>query len=186
MHIIWDRKHNEPKARSKIGARVFSLEWTLYGFQCMWISCYLVMIVLWRVTNGLFCSTPGVAVARAVPRKIALQMLFTGQPISAQGQCMVIWVYQNCHNNIHLKLTNHSVITWNSGSKWRHVKEGLISSLYGKILNLMGMWRVSNQCPSLLLRAFVLPRPPLTDYQWPPCCMYDVCYECSFELLCAT
>lgn len=36
------------------------------------------------VTNGLFCSTPGVAVARAVPRKIALQMLFTGQPISAQ------------------------------------------------------------------------------------------------------
>lgn len=36
------------------------------------------------VNNGLFCSTPGVAVARAVPRKIALQMLFTGEPISAQ------------------------------------------------------------------------------------------------------
>lgn len=36
------------------------------------------------VTNSLFCSTPGVALARSVPKKIALQMLFTGQPISAQ------------------------------------------------------------------------------------------------------
>ena len=33
---------------------------------------------------GLFCSTPGVALSRAVPRKKALQMLFTGDPISAQ------------------------------------------------------------------------------------------------------
>ncbi|KAL8596776.1 Enoyl-CoA hydratase domain-containing protein 3, mitochondrial [Nucella lapillus] len=33
---------------------------------------------------GLFCTTPGVAVGRAVPRKVALEMLFTGQPISAQ------------------------------------------------------------------------------------------------------
>ncbi|XP_040269161.1 enoyl-CoA hydratase domain-containing protein 3, mitochondrial [Bufo bufo] len=32
---------------------------------------------------GLFCSTPAVALARAVPRKVALEMLFTGEPISA-------------------------------------------------------------------------------------------------------
>ncbi|KAM5338983.1 enoyl-CoA hydratase domain-containing protein 3, mitochondrial [Glossophaga mutica] len=36
------------------------------------------------VNIGLFCSTPGVALARAIPRKVALKMLFTGDPISAQ------------------------------------------------------------------------------------------------------
>ena len=37
------------------------------------------------VSVGLFCSTPAVAVGRAVPRKVAMEMLFTGQPITAQG-----------------------------------------------------------------------------------------------------
>ncbi|XP_067391071.1 enoyl-CoA hydratase domain-containing protein 3, mitochondrial [Emydura macquarii macquarii] len=36
------------------------------------------------VKVGLFCSTPAVAVGRALPRKVALEMLFTGEPISAQ------------------------------------------------------------------------------------------------------
>ncbi|KAK6482566.1 enoyl-CoA hydratase domain-containing protein 3 [Huso huso] len=36
------------------------------------------------VNIGLFCSTPAVAIGRAVPRKVALEMLFTGAPISAQ------------------------------------------------------------------------------------------------------
>ncbi|NQW18627.1 MAG: enoyl-CoA hydratase [Chloroflexi bacterium] len=35
------------------------------------------------VQIGLFCSTPGVALARAVPRKKAMEMLLTGMPISA-------------------------------------------------------------------------------------------------------
>ncbi|KAG2459908.1 US6NL protein, partial [Polypterus senegalus] len=35
------------------------------------------------VNVGLFCSTPAVALGRAVPRKVALEMLFTGAPISA-------------------------------------------------------------------------------------------------------
>eukprot|EP00061_Rhincodon_typus_P011559 g36666.t1 len=36
------------------------------------------------VNVGLFCSTPAVAVGRSLPRKVALEMLFTGEPISAQ------------------------------------------------------------------------------------------------------
>ncbi|XP_058537908.1 enoyl-CoA hydratase domain-containing protein 3, mitochondrial isoform X3 [Neofelis nebulosa] len=36
------------------------------------------------VNIGLFCSTPAVALGRTVPRKVALEMLFTGEPISAQ------------------------------------------------------------------------------------------------------
>ncbi|XP_029969318.1 enoyl-CoA hydratase domain-containing protein 3, mitochondrial [Salarias fasciatus] len=36
------------------------------------------------VNVGLFCSTPAVAIGRAVPRKVAMEMLFTGTPISAQ------------------------------------------------------------------------------------------------------
>ncbi|XP_012680867.2 enoyl-CoA hydratase domain-containing protein 3, mitochondrial [Clupea harengus] len=36
------------------------------------------------INVGLFCSTPGVAIGRAVPRKVAMEMLFTGRPISAE------------------------------------------------------------------------------------------------------
>ncbi|KAI1888056.1 hypothetical protein AGOR_G00181120 [Albula goreensis] len=36
------------------------------------------------VNVGLFCSTPAVAIGRAVPRKVAMEMLFTGAPISAR------------------------------------------------------------------------------------------------------
>ncbi|XP_053572438.1 enoyl-CoA hydratase domain-containing protein 3, mitochondrial [Bombina bombina] len=36
------------------------------------------------VNVGLFCSTPAVALGRAVPRKVALEMLLTGEPISAK------------------------------------------------------------------------------------------------------
>ncbi|XP_022916715.1 enoyl-CoA hydratase domain-containing protein 3, mitochondrial [Onthophagus taurus] len=35
-------------------------------------------------TFGIFCSTPGIPLARCVPKMNALQMLFTGLPISAQ------------------------------------------------------------------------------------------------------
>ncbi|KJH51514.1 enoyl-CoA hydratase/isomerase family protein [Dictyocaulus viviparus] len=34
---------------------------------------------------GLFCSTPGIPLARTVPHKIALDMLLTGEPIDAQS-----------------------------------------------------------------------------------------------------
>lgn len=34
--------------------------------------------------GGWFCTTPMVAVARALPRKQALEMLFTGEPMTAQ------------------------------------------------------------------------------------------------------
>ncbi|KAG8576919.1 hypothetical protein GDO81_010021 [Engystomops pustulosus] len=40
------------------------------------------------VNVGLFCSTPAVALARAVPKKVALEMLFTGEPISAHEALM--------------------------------------------------------------------------------------------------
>jgi len=33
---------------------------------------------------GLFCSTPAVAIGRCIPRKVAMEMLLTGEPISAQ------------------------------------------------------------------------------------------------------
>ncbi len=36
------------------------------------------------VDIGLFCSTPGVALARAVPRKAAMEMLMLGEMISAE------------------------------------------------------------------------------------------------------
>lgn len=36
------------------------------------------------VNIGLFCSTPAVALGRAVPRKVAMEMLLTGTPITAR------------------------------------------------------------------------------------------------------
>jgi enoyl-CoA hydratase/carnithine racemase len=36
------------------------------------------------VNIGLFCTTPGMALARAVPTKKAMEMLLTGTPISAE------------------------------------------------------------------------------------------------------
>lgn len=38
-----------------------------------------------RASVGLFCSTPGIALARAVPRKVSSYMLLTGDLIDAQG-----------------------------------------------------------------------------------------------------
>ena len=35
------------------------------------------------IDNGLFCSTPMVALSRNVPRKQAMEMLLTGEPVSA-------------------------------------------------------------------------------------------------------
>jgi enoyl-CoA hydratase/carnithine racemase len=35
------------------------------------------------VNYGIFCSTPGVPLSRAVPRKLAMEMLLTGDPIDA-------------------------------------------------------------------------------------------------------
>ena len=51
------------------------------------------LYILFRVNVGLFCSTPGVALGRAVPRKLAMEMLFTGHPISAHGKDIVTKVY---------------------------------------------------------------------------------------------
>src|SRR6202166_5412933 len=39
------------------------------------------------VDIGLFCSTPMVALSRNVPRKQAMEMLLTGDPVSAQAAC---------------------------------------------------------------------------------------------------
>ncbi|XP_039203330.1 enoyl-CoA hydratase domain-containing protein 3, mitochondrial [Crotalus tigris] len=36
------------------------------------------------VNVGLFCSTPAVAIGRSLPKKVALEILFTGEPMSAQ------------------------------------------------------------------------------------------------------
>ncbi len=39
------------------------------------------------VKVGLFCTTPGIPLSRAIPAKKALEMLFTGEPISAEEAC---------------------------------------------------------------------------------------------------
>ena len=50
------------------------------------------MVCSFSVSVGVFCSTPGVAVARSVPKKIALHMLFTAEPLTAQGGSLLITI----------------------------------------------------------------------------------------------
>ena len=38
----------------------------------------------------MFCSTPAVALARSVPRKLAFDMLFTGRIIDAKSKYLII------------------------------------------------------------------------------------------------
>lgn len=40
--------------------------------------------IYYRANFGLFCSTPGVALARSIPKSTALKMLLTGAPISSK------------------------------------------------------------------------------------------------------
>ena len=42
-----------------------------------------------RAKNGFFCHTPGVEGGRNIPRKAVLEMLFTGEPISAERAYML-------------------------------------------------------------------------------------------------
>ncbi|XP_055339654.1 enoyl-CoA hydratase domain-containing protein 3, mitochondrial-like [Paramacrobiotus metropolitanus] len=44
------------------------------------------------VSNGLFCSTPSIPLIRAIPKKVAAKMLYTGDSISAQEalQCGLV------------------------------------------------------------------------------------------------
>ena len=50
--------------------------------------CNFCILFCDRINTGLFCSTPGVAVARSVPKKVALHMLLTAEPLTAQGQLL--------------------------------------------------------------------------------------------------
>jgi enoyl-CoA hydratase/carnithine racemase len=53
--------------------------------QCdLAIAADVAKFVTSGVTWGFFCSTPGVAVGRNLQRKHAMEMLLTGEPISAQ------------------------------------------------------------------------------------------------------
>lgn len=51
---------------------------------------------------GLFCSTPGVPLARAVPRKISSYMLLTGLPINAQEAYQAGLVSRLVENSLEL------------------------------------------------------------------------------------
>jgi enoyl-CoA hydratase/carnithine racemase len=47
----------------------------------------------------MFCSTPGVALVRVVPRQLANWMLYTGEPITAQQALQVGLVAKICHED---------------------------------------------------------------------------------------
>ncbi|NP_001106357.1 enoyl-CoA hydratase domain-containing protein 3, mitochondrial precursor [Xenopus laevis] len=87
------------------------------------------------VNVGLFCSTPGVALGRAVPRKVALEMLFTGEPISAHdallhGLVSKVVPEENLKsetNRIALKIcqTSHSVVALGKSTFYRQMAKSL-------------------------------------------------------------
>ena len=61
---------------------VYTIHLYLYTPQC---TLHIYNGLYGRVNIGLFCHTPGVAVARSVNRKTAMMMLLTGLPVNAKG-----------------------------------------------------------------------------------------------------
>lgn len=68
----------------------------MYSVGLHLIKCIRYSMFIFSVHIGLFCSTPAVAVGRAIPRKVAMEMLYTGEPISAQGT----WTYMSHDPNL--------------------------------------------------------------------------------------
>lgn len=48
------------------------------------ITCLSACLALQGAKVGIFCSTPAVELSRAVNTKLAMEMLLTGEPISAE------------------------------------------------------------------------------------------------------
>lgn len=69
----------------------------------------MCVCAIWRVNTGLFCSTPGVAVARSVPKKVALHMLLTAEPLTAQGQLLCS---QHFVMHQHNRSMQSSIVSW--------------------------------------------------------------------------
>jgi len=82
---------------------------------------------------GLFCSTPGVAVARAVNRKQALKMLYTGDNITAQEALSCGLINEvvaedevaNASSQLALKIARHSrpVIALGKQNFYKQIKQ---------------------------------------------------------------
>ena len=53
------------------------------------VACTEARFATPGVKIGLFCTTPMVPLVRAVPDKVAMEMLLTGQPISAERACQI-------------------------------------------------------------------------------------------------
>lgn len=60
----------------------------LFFFFILFISC--------RANFGIFCSTPGIALSRVVPKFTAMHMLLTGQPITSSEAKSSGLVYKVC------------------------------------------------------------------------------------------
>ena len=59
-----------------LNSKTFDKDSELFAF-------YLLRFSVPGSSVGLFCSTPGIPLARAVPRKMSAYMLLTGLPITA-------------------------------------------------------------------------------------------------------
>jgi hypothetical protein len=68
---------------------IFSSNIMILSLICLITFIFLIFHpnFFFSVKIGLFCNTPGIALARNLPRKLLLDMLLTSRAIDAQGGC---------------------------------------------------------------------------------------------------
>lgn len=64
--------------------------------------------IMYRANFGIFCSTPGIALARTISQKQALHMLFTGNAINAKKalECGLITRAVDCEAQLDIEINN--------------------------------------------------------------------------------
>jgi enoyl-CoA hydratase/carnithine racemase len=128
------------------------------------------------VKIGLFCHTPNVAVSRAVGQKRAMQMLLTGEPVSADtavdwgliNQAVPVDDLDDAVDTLANKILDHSRNTIALGKCTFYAQEGLpVDDAYAVASPVMAS-NAANEDAQEGMGAFLDKREPRWPGQWTP------------------
>uniref|UniRef100_A0A914LPI1 Enoyl-CoA hydratase domain-containing protein 3, mitochondrial n=1 Tax=Meloidogyne incognita TaxID=6306 RepID=A0A914LPI1_MELIC len=67
-----------------LGASLPNIRKNFFSWETLFLGSLSKIFLFFRIKIGLFCNTPGIALARNLPRKLAMDMLLTAREITAQ------------------------------------------------------------------------------------------------------
>jgi hypothetical protein len=93
---------------------------------------------------GLFCSTPGVPLARSVPRKISAYMLMTGLPLTAEDALNFGLISKLAKDAEHLEQVKNYKKTFTDHSDFEYFSCDRPGTIFLKSLNIFDFIRDPN------------------------------------------